>query len=220
MKSKKMTKSTFAIIIMAIAMVAMLAFGGTYAYFTASSAAAGSNVTTGVVSVRVGANATITKTGAVTNTKVLDAVTINADQTTVKAYVFVTFDATITDYEGNTDTVTPDEMFGNENGFTPNTAWTKLTGVADVDNVWYQIVNNDADGAAAYDGSFLTDLTITASPSWDEAYDEDGVATDTQPETMGATIVINISAEAIQAFNNETDGDFATAADAYNALNA
>ena len=34
-KSKKMTKSTFAIIIMAVVMVAMLAFGGTYAYFTA-----------------------------------------------------------------------------------------------------------------------------------------------------------------------------------------
>ena len=39
MKSKKMTKSTFAVIIMAVAMVAMLAFGGTYAYFTAQNAA-------------------------------------------------------------------------------------------------------------------------------------------------------------------------------------
>ena len=39
MKSKKMTKSTFAIIIMAVAMVAMLAFGGTYAYFTATAKA-------------------------------------------------------------------------------------------------------------------------------------------------------------------------------------
>ena len=37
MKSKKMTKSTFAIIIMGIVMVAMLAFGGTFAYFTAKS---------------------------------------------------------------------------------------------------------------------------------------------------------------------------------------
>jgi len=34
LKSKKMSKSTFAVIIMAILMVAMLAFGGTYAYFT------------------------------------------------------------------------------------------------------------------------------------------------------------------------------------------
>ena len=37
MKSKKMTKSTFAVIIMAIVMVALLAFGGTYAYFTANA---------------------------------------------------------------------------------------------------------------------------------------------------------------------------------------
>ena len=37
MKSKKMTKSTFAIIIMGIVMVAMLAFGGTFAYVTATA---------------------------------------------------------------------------------------------------------------------------------------------------------------------------------------
>lgn len=37
MKSKKMNKSTFAIVIMAIVMVAILAFGGTYAYFTANA---------------------------------------------------------------------------------------------------------------------------------------------------------------------------------------
>ena len=48
-KSKKMTKSTFAIIIMAVVMVAMLAFGGTYAYFTASTSAKSTNFTTGKV---------------------------------------------------------------------------------------------------------------------------------------------------------------------------
>ena len=37
LKSKKMSKSTFAVIIMAILMVAMLAFGGTYAWFTSGS---------------------------------------------------------------------------------------------------------------------------------------------------------------------------------------
>lgn len=50
MKSKKMTKSTFAIIIMAIVMVAMLAFGGTYAYFTATASGVTSgNLKTGKV---------------------------------------------------------------------------------------------------------------------------------------------------------------------------
>ena len=46
LKSKKMSKSTFAIIIMAIAMVAMLAFGGTYAWFTSSTITATSDATT------------------------------------------------------------------------------------------------------------------------------------------------------------------------------
>ena len=46
LKSKKMSKSTFAIIIMAIAMVAMLAFGGTYAYFTSEAAGIASGTET------------------------------------------------------------------------------------------------------------------------------------------------------------------------------
>ena len=49
MKSKKMTKSTFAIIIMAVAMVAMLAFGGTYAYFTATATGGSVAFNTGYV---------------------------------------------------------------------------------------------------------------------------------------------------------------------------
>lgn len=37
LKSKKITKSTIAIIVMAVMLVALLAFGGTYAYFTATT---------------------------------------------------------------------------------------------------------------------------------------------------------------------------------------
>ena len=51
MKSKKMTKSTFAIIIMAVAMVAMLAFGGTYAYFTSTAAEKVATISTGKIEV-------------------------------------------------------------------------------------------------------------------------------------------------------------------------
>ena len=46
LKSKKMSKSTFAIIIMAVVMVAMLAFGGTYAYFTATATGDSATFTT------------------------------------------------------------------------------------------------------------------------------------------------------------------------------
>ena len=52
MKSKKMTKSTFAVIIMAVAMVAMLAFGGTYAYFTSTAKTESDTFTTAVVQLK------------------------------------------------------------------------------------------------------------------------------------------------------------------------
>lgn len=48
-KSKKMSKSTLAIIIMAFVMVAMVAFGATYAYFTATATAKSTTVKTGTV---------------------------------------------------------------------------------------------------------------------------------------------------------------------------
>lgn len=48
-KSKKMSKSTLAIIIMAFVMIAMVAFGATYAYFTATATAKSTTVTTGTV---------------------------------------------------------------------------------------------------------------------------------------------------------------------------
>ena len=56
MKSKKMTKSTFAIIIMGIIMVAMLAFGGTFAYFTATANQSGATIVTGKLSMNVTTN--------------------------------------------------------------------------------------------------------------------------------------------------------------------
>ena len=59
LKSKKMTKSTFAVIVLSILMVAMLAFGGTYAYFSAvTGELASSGVKTGKVALSTTAQAT------------------------------------------------------------------------------------------------------------------------------------------------------------------
>jgi len=49
LKSKKMTKSTLAIIIMGIAIVALLAFGGTFAFFTATATSKSATIATGTV---------------------------------------------------------------------------------------------------------------------------------------------------------------------------
>ena len=61
MKSKKITKSTIALIIMGIAMVAMLAFGGTFAYFSAqASDKTTDGITAATISLTAGETATVT----------------------------------------------------------------------------------------------------------------------------------------------------------------
>lgn len=82
MKSKKMTKSTFAVIIMAVAMVAMLAFGGTYAYFTSTAKTSTTTFTTGVVQLK---NTTEASTLAVaTTTDIVPGAYIYGDEDTFK----------------------------------------------------------------------------------------------------------------------------------------
>lgn len=75
LKSKKMSKSTFAVIIMAILMVAMLAFGGTYAYFTANvGTAIDASATTGRI--KLTTTDTFTLTTTVDITKILPSETL------------------------------------------------------------------------------------------------------------------------------------------------
>ena len=86
---KKMTKSTFVIIIMAVAMVAMLAFGGTFAYFTATATDRSGSAKTGYVKLSSNdAFATIVKENIMPGDTILAA---NAMQLTVDT----------TDDEGN-----------------------------------------------------------------------------------------------------------------------
>ena len=81
MKSKKMTKSTFAIIIMGIIMVAMLAFGGTFALFTAETTRKTGSFTTGHVYLKSNASTlTIGGTNVVPGDEVVSgAITVSPD---------------------------------------------------------------------------------------------------------------------------------------------
>ena len=107
MKSKKMTKSTFAVIIMAVLMVAMMAFGGTYAYFTAVTEAKSGTAKTGRVQLN-GNSAVQVNAMVVPGQKVItDSVSVTSNST-VKTYVFVRFSATFTKgTEGTYVTGTP-----------------------------------------------------------------------------------------------------------------
>ncbi len=104
MKSKKMTKSTFAIIIMAVVMVALLAFGGTYAYFTATANPDTGSVQTGKVALvdSTDTNSKLQKVmtkSVLPGEEVLKAATfaLSNQGTTVRSYAFVEIEALVND---------------------------------------------------------------------------------------------------------------------------
>ena len=107
MKSKKMTKSTFAIIIMAIAMVAMLAFGGTYAYFTDNANFTVTSGQTGRISLTSGTTFTQTtvQKNIVPGEKVFaqDATLTVVDESNRAAYIFIEFNITAADVTDSSD---------------------------------------------------------------------------------------------------------------------
>lgn len=98
MKSKKITRSTLAVIIMAIAMVALLAFGGTYAYFTAQVNTMGTtSFKTGKVSLKAKEALTIVADGAVVvpGDKIIDKAVTYTNESTVPTYVAVVVTMTV-----------------------------------------------------------------------------------------------------------------------------
>ena len=129
---------------MAVAMVAMLAFGGTYAYFTASAGAAieSGSVTTGHVELGLGSNKTITKFAndyAVPGDTLWD-ISIDVDnKSNVKTYIFA--DWTLT----NTDGLVLE---------TTASTWTAVPGHA---NAFY------VEAAANTDQTFTTKIVLATS---------------------------------------------------------
>ena len=233
MKSKKMTKSTFAIIIMAIIMVAMLAFGGTYAYFTATAYTKSASVTTGTIRLQSGSKVEAVEKLVVYNDTVLDAIDYNAEDTNVASYIFVVVTSTITPNNKDTDPkVTMTDIFGSElavikkgdtdkdgiedEGETHSVAWTPLSGdgYTAVANtvVYYQEYNptlNAETGKyvdANFSGAFLNELKVVADPTWVEGTDI--------PQEMNVKVTVTVAGYAIQ------QSDTTSVVDAYNKLAA
>ncbi len=107
-KTRKMTKSTFAVIIMGICLVALLAFGGTYAWFTATSAdLVTGSITTGTVLLN-GSTVTLTETGVLPGDTISAAIQVE-DKSDVDTWIVLqvstTGNATLLSklsYTGNT----------------------------------------------------------------------------------------------------------------------
>ncbi len=184
---------------MGICLVALLAFGGTYAYFTASANSKKATVTTGIVALTSGAKVETTITGAVTGTPVLGDVVYSIGTTDVRSFAFVKMVVT------SADGVTAKDLFGSD--ITVNAAWTKLTGVEGVDDVWYQEYKETEGDTFA--GAFISALTVTASPNWVEG--------ESQPKAMGANFTISLTGQSVQAYKSGAQGSevYHTAAEAY-----
>ena len=73
-------------------MVAMLAFGGTYAYFTATAGAKSGTATTGIVKLGTNSAATLVKTEVVSGEELVESGAVQVtNESNVDVWVFVTF---------------------------------------------------------------------------------------------------------------------------------
>ena len=190
LKSKEMTKSTFAVIIMAVVMVAMLAFGGTYAYFTATAAAVSKEATTGTVKLGANSAATLVTTKVVSGQELIaeDSSVQVTSESNVATWVFVTFtvelttldeDATVNDVSA-TKTLTKDGDYYLDYAVD---GWELVTGKT---NIYAKSVAADTTDPITVCDSIKffgwSESTATAAGS-----------------LMGATVKVTIESSAIQA---------------------
>ena len=195
LKSKKMTKSTFAIIIMAVIMVAMLAFGGTYAYFTATAGEIKSDELTtarvklGVPTITTVANTTLLLPGQPITTAPISI----ANESNVDTYVFVTVSIDVT--KGNEAVVLKNKAGAELTdaqafGFGISDAGTGFTKFVELDGqegVYWSRVNADTTSA-----NFVNSLTLSADVHSQSTTTAEG-------DAMTATVVITVTANSIQA---------------------
>ena len=206
-KSKKMTKSTFAIIIMAVVMVAMLAFGGTYAYFTATASEVKNTVTTGTVKLNANTMATLVSDKVVSGSSLIDTGSVQVTSASnVDTYVFVTFSVTF-DGAGNpkksaAECTTEGDYFLD---VTQAAGWTP---VSDETNVYGRLVT------AAEANTPIDVCTGIRFYGYSQSTES------TTGTLMNKTITITISSEAIQAIDEDGNGEtnYASVDAAWNAL--
>ena len=159
-------------------MVAMLAFGGTYAYFTATTTAKTATAKAATIKLTAGDTYTVTEENfLVTGDQIMSAVSYDPAGTTAKSIVIVHYVVS-----GFTNTVLE--------------GWTELeTGY------YYQVINvteSESEGVvtATVDNTFKKDfvnaVTFTASDNWTDGEDasDEGI--------MGDDISVSIEAKAIQ----------------------
>jgi len=204
LKSKKMTKSTFAVIIMAVLLVAMLAFGGTYAYFTATTTDLTASGSTGKILLanNTGATATFSIANMVDDEESSFTATY-ADASNRASYVFfkvgeidwgtdlvgnptVDFDVTsvvVKDTKGTTETSDDTEI--------------STSTIKDTDGVTvlaYYFANGSETNSVAT--GIVAEFTVTVTVQLNaDVQSSQGVD---ESNVMGNTFTVSLEAESIQ----------------------
>ncbi len=202
-KINKLGKSTFVIAILSFVLVAVLAFGGTYAYFSATVAQKTDSITMGTLNLSLTADSAdvtaestnkIFVTGfAVPNQKIIldKELAVDLGTTNINAYVRVQAKVEVLDSEGN-DTLFTDEITTQDGlteadvvGFNTTVAgWTYHEG-------FFYLTS---DGKAAKVSEMPDDSEIVLSATISSQVGKNG-----STALMGAIIKITFSAGAVQA---------------------
>lgn len=225
-KKKKMSKSTFAIIIMAVVMVAMLAFGGTYAYFTATATKKSTGeFTTG--SIKLEANDDATFVTGLTNVVPGDKLTtgpLTLTTTSVGTDSYIAIKVTIkaTDAKG-TPLVLDGTSLASAIGLLATAPTTEYTGskwVAGTDENYtnvFVLATTDTDTptpVATGQTIKITDaaLIFQADDNWNQTTADGSADYISDSKLMGAKLNITIEARSVQS-KNWNDGGDASASD-------
>lgn len=214
-KKRKMSKSTFAIIIMAVVMVAMLAFGGTYAYFTATATTKTTGeFTTG--SIKLESNKEATFVSGLTNVVPGDALTtgpltLTTTSKGTDSYIAIKVTIDATDAKGTelnlagTSLASAIGLLATE----PTTEYTGSKWVAGTGNYTNVFVlattdtDTDTPTAVATNKTIkITDkaLIFKAKDNWDQTAAAGGNYI-SDSKLMGATLNITIEARSVQSKN-------------------
>ncbi len=172
---------------MGIVMVAMLAFGGTFAYFTAKTSEVKGSFTTGKISISDGTVAVAKKELVLPTETVISKVSFknNSDR---GAYLFVKVSATYGADENSATTAVSADVLN----VTPKTDWKKVDGLDGV----YSMQTTDA-APQTGDIDVCNAITFNADVLYvDGSYNEAG--SKTKADLMGKTIVVKLEAYACQ----------------------
>ena len=217
MKSKKMAKSTFAIIIMGIVMVAMLAFGGTFAYFTATADKASTEgIKTATVQLGAITGLTTTATKVQSGDVIVGSDIEIANSSNIATWVFVAYQVTI-----NSATVSAYESYDAYN--TAKGTTEEFDGVVATMGDGWTLLNADTVSTAKYaiygKSETVAASTVVTLPLSVKYYASSNSTATAVGSKMDQDVKVDILARSIQENSETSSSAFTTVTEAFTALN-